>query len=496
MFFLARQSLGIDIRENSLRLAHLAGSGSKVKLLDYLSVPLPSPGGNLAEHETVLINTLNNFISKNQVKAEAIAVSIPQKEAIFRQLKVPALKPEEIRQVLEFEIERHVPFSLDEIYFDFKIIGPKEDGQLELALAAARRERINYLLSLLEKARIAYTRVQLSTFAFFAALTFQENTDKNSNYLLIDVGGHEIELGVVQKGQFVFAHRLGKQTLLNAVAAATAREDSSPGGTGLEEESRKLAQRLKQEINFLVTSLQKTHRETNLTKIFLAGSDFHPLLAEQLQEAAGIQTVAFNPLRGIEISAFTRQPAEAAVAMGLALEGLEASAQGFNLMPPEEQAAQKKGSSMTLPGILAAIAFLLAVGNGASYILKERNQLKRIEERLAQLQPKVRAVEESTHRYEQLLAQKQHLEILGRQPVSLLALLRELTVTLPRDVWLERLKLHGEEVEIGGFAKTASSLIPLLEESRLFKDVKFSSPITSRGGGKERFNIKMLLEEQ
>jgi general secretion pathway protein L len=81
--------------------------------------------------------------------------------------------------------------------------------------------------------------------------------------------------------------------------------------------------------------------------------------------------------------------------------------------------------------------------------------------------------------------------------------LKELTQVLPPSVWIWNLKCSGREVEISGFADSASELIPLLDKSPLFEKVEFSSPVTKererRGMAdkeRERFKIKMKLESR
>jgi len=72
---------------------------------------------------------------------------------------------------------------------------------------------------------------------------------------------------------------------------------------------------------------------------------------------------------------------------------------------------------------------------------------------------------------------------------------------LPSTVWIWNLKYTGKEIEISGFADSASDLIPLLDKSPLFEKVEFFAPVTKereRKMGvdkeKERFKIKMRLE--
>ena len=72
-------------------------------------------------------------------------------------------------------------------------------------------------------------------------------------------------------------------------------------------------------------------------------------------------------------------------------------------------------------------------------------------------------------------------------------------------MWIWNLKYTGKEIEISGFADSASDLIPLLDRSPLFEKVEFMAPVTKErmrmvvGGNvvdkeKERFKIKMRLE--
>ena len=50
-----------------------------------------------------------------------------------------------------------------------------------------------------------------------------------------------------------------------------------------------------------------------------------------------------------------------------------------------------------------------------------------------------------------------------------------------------------EQIQLDGFARAASELIPKLEESERFKNVKFASP-TTKAQERDRFSISMELE--
>ena len=65
-------------------------------------------------------------------------------EALVRRVSMPAATEENLRQVLEFEMDRLTPFKADEVYFDYRVVSrDAAAGQLHLQLAVARREVVD-----------------------------------------------------------------------------------------------------------------------------------------------------------------------------------------------------------------------------------------------------------------------------------------------------------------------------------------------------------------
>lgn len=65
-------------------------------------------------------------------------------EALVRRASMPAATEENLRQVLEFEMDRLTPFKADEVYFDYRVASrDAAAGQVHLQLAVARREVVD-----------------------------------------------------------------------------------------------------------------------------------------------------------------------------------------------------------------------------------------------------------------------------------------------------------------------------------------------------------------
>ncbi len=83
----------------------------------------------------------------------------------------------------------------------------------------------------------------------------------------------------------------------------------------------------------------------------------------------------------------------------------------------------------------------------------------------------------------------------AHRPGRVLLALKELTEILPDSARLTELTLSGDTMDLAGLASDAPGLIASLEASKLFKNVRFRSPVTRRPETtKDLFEISLTLE--
>ena len=66
---------------------------------------------------------------------------------------------------------------------------------------------------------------------------------------------------------------------------------------------------------------------------------------------------------------------------------------------------------------------------------------------------------------------------------------------MPRDAYLTTFRFRSGKIELEGFAKSASDLVPMLERSPFFKNAQFTSPVTKVQDNQERFSLATEIEE-
>jgi Tfp pilus assembly protein PilN len=158
------------------------------------------------------------------------------------------------------------------------------------------------------------------------------------------------------------------------------------------------------------------------------------------------------------------------------------------LRPRRLSRAQAITAGMAAATVLLGIVALLAPG------WREQRHLNRVNAEIARLEPNVKDADRvlrELERKRKLLATADGVETAAIRP---LPVLRDLTELVPNDTWLTTVSLDPKGVEITGAAAAASALIPLLENSPRLERVEFSSPVTRGRENKEQFRIRAAWE--
>ena len=181
-------------------------------------------------------------------------------------------------------------------------------------------------------------------------------------------------------------------------------------------------------------------------------------------------------------------------AVGLALKGLNGVPLDVNFIPRELRPKKKKNWSL-ICGVSLIVLLLLGLSSYTiSFFVKERFYLAELTGRVNALKGSVNKIEQMKEDIAEIENTIGSVEKIKVNEISKLDLLKELTEIIPEEMWLTRFsyteKKEEREIDLSGFANAASEIIPILEESEFFEDVKFKSSIVKdKSTDKEKFNL-------
>jgi Tfp pilus assembly protein PilN len=463
--------LGIDFRQNHLVLTILRRSFGRIKLVDYGVHPI-LPENQKEERQAQVVSLINTFISRHQISRERISVSIPREKVSVRFIRLPIATKENLRRVLEYETSKYTPFERGETYFDYHIL-KEEKEWLDLFAVFVKRVDVDHYLSSLKKIGIQPISIQVPFTAALNLFFYNEGAKEKEVSVLFDVSDLFFEMNLIQERNL-------RETLHLPLP--------SEG-----KESR------------MMNTLQRSGlKGDSLSKaeVFVYGLGSDDRMVASLKEIDQIKGVFFPPLNRIEARKPSSELQKIYSSIGIPLRELVKTHFDLDLLPLEmRKKVRQIGKPLLI--ILTSIALLLSLTWGIGVSMRYRKELNAITAEIKKRRPEVEAVERLQKQKEELVKEISGLGKVKMDEVSKIEILRELTQILPSTVWVWNFKYNGKEIEISGFADSASDLIPFLDKSPLFEKVEFLAPITKertmRGSEvkeKERFKIKARLESR
>lgn len=451
--------LGVAVGADEVSFVHVAKRLMKVSLRHARTLPLPVAGPERLEAFDL---ALTQFLHDIEVTPDQIVLSMPRRAAFVSRLMVPETARGSLRQIIDYEVERLLPFPKEEIYYDsLTYEAGGEERRLGVVVCGLPRRAVDEYLEVLARAQVRPQLVTLSGAALLSAVAFcSPLSDAPSAVVAVDNG--EAELSFIDKKRLVASHLFSLP------------QPDDPQGD--------LADLLAQGVarNLPGASLPEM-------PLFIWGADGALPLTVGMQHQLAALVVARFP-----VTAEQPLPTDALPALGAALQAVGEDAVGLNLLPVDKRAhREKRLSALTLGlvGLIVILGLVWAVGA----VVRERRILGTLTQQRTALEPSVRQVQEQEEASGRLMEQLRVVNEATSKRV--LPLLKNLTELIPTDVYLTSLRYKGADVELSGVAtRPPSELIGLLENSPCLHNVAPKAPFTKTAQG-ETFTLGAQVDQ-
>jgi Tfp pilus assembly protein PilN len=465
---ISEKSLGIDFKQDHLVLTLLRRSFARIDLVDYAVYPI-SPEAQKEEWEAQIISLVNTFVSEHQISRERVFIAVPREKVIARFIRLPLAAKENLRKVLEYEMPKYTPFERGEIYFDYCLLKEEKDW-LRLFAVFARKEDVDGYVSLLKKMGIQPISIQVPSVAALNLFFYNKGDSEGETSVLVDVAEPFFEMNLVHGKDWRESLHLPlpkneKEAKIISTFKRSGDVDSPENST-----------------------------------FFVYGLNADETILTSLKEADQLKGVLLPPMDRIQGEREKSKSNRIYASIGVPLMGLISPQVNLNLLPPDlRKKLREIGKPLLI--ILTSLALFLGLTWGAGTFMHYRKEREAVNAEIKKRRPAVEALEKLQKQRDAYRKEMVELDQIRSSEISKGEILEELTRLLPDTAWIWNLKYKSREIELSGFADSASDLIPLFDKSPLFEKVEFLAPVTKefqmRGDGnkeKERFKIKAKIE--
>ncbi len=297
----------------------LGQKGGKTSIVGYSNVPVPK---NLIANDTILDSDalavlLEQSLQRPQygrITTNRVVVSVPESKSFIRVIHIPHMSEAQADNAILFEAEAYIPLPMDQVYFDWQIIGKTLD-KMEVLIIASPKEFVDKFISAVEKVKLKLAAVEVESQAVVRALI---PTGSVENTLVVDLDAYKTALIMVERGnlQFTSSVPIAGNTFTDRIAQAltvpTPKAEAIKREFGIENttEYPNLKTYLLPAVNDLgaevknILKFHYDHSETKITKLLLSGGSaklkhLDELLIPDLAEFPDLKVEIANPLSNL-----------------------------------------------------------------------------------------------------------------------------------------------------------------------------------------------------
>ena len=369
---------------------------------------------------------IREMIKESQRKPGIVVGSIPRRLAMMRQISLPSHVERELRQMVELEVGRLVPYPKAEIVWDYVVLEKRAGGYSKILLVVIHQQWIRKYAQLLTQAGLIPSQITLSSEGL-AAYSHHDRNSPGPAAILAMESSHS-EMCFCQEGKLLF---------------------SRPIPWGVRDLSQGPHIDFMKEIVLTLKTYQREEMGDPINKLIIVSQEMPaPSFQNQLTSELNLPVEIVNSKESLD----------------------EPPSHKFNLLKGETKSILDKrlqNKEMVFAGCLLMVLLLANVVKSELVVLKNSLVLQKIHQELEQSQPAAQEIERK-------IDQMNFLRRKTGQALPALDYLEEIYRQAPPEVSFNLFNVSGNSFVLEGIARIGDSLNVFqgnLAGSALFKDV-------------------------
>jgi type IV pilus assembly protein PilM len=343
--------IGVDISTSAVKMVELSAVGRGAYRLEAYSIAaIPKDAitdGNVVGLEQVsdAVKLAWKLLGSREKRA---ALALPSAAVITKKVLMSAdLREVDMEAQVEAEANQYIPFPLEEVNIDFQIIGPAPNSpdEVEVLIAAARKEKIEDRVAAAEDAGLKVTVMDVDTYATEAAYSLVANQlpngGKEQTVMVVDIGAVMMHINVLHDNKSIYVREqafggaqltqeIQRRFGLSVEEAEIAKRKGGLPESYENEVLQPFTQSLSTEVARALQFFTSSTQYNRVDHIVLAGGCAAiPAVDVMVQDRTQVNTIVANPFQAMSVGTKVKQqqanidaPA-LIIACGLAMRGVD-----------------------------------------------------------------------------------------------------------------------------------------------------------------------------
>jgi type IV pilus assembly protein PilM len=311
-----KTTVGLDIGSGLIKVAVIDHSKKNQPELVRVAIA-PLTADAIVEGEVmdpgIVAEAIRTAMANAGVTTKEVVIAVGGRDVIVKKIQIERVKEQQVRELLRWEAEQHVPFDVESVELDHQTLDPQGTGpQMDVLLVAAKRELIQAKQRVLDEAGLVAVVVDVESFALHNGFEVNHPDAMSGIVGMLNIGHDVTNINVLEDGVPILSRDV-------AVGTRRLREDIVRERGLSDEEAERLLQGFDRSphldavietrgeeiavgVDRAVAFIQQSNRSAEIRQMFTCGGGARiPGLNEMLGNRLRMTVEQANPLANLKV---------------------------------------------------------------------------------------------------------------------------------------------------------------------------------------------------
>jgi len=199
-----KRCLGLDVGSKSIKLALLSRSEQGISLEHASLIPFEhDPNLSPKERQIRISHALEKALALQKINTDHICIALPGQSILTRYIEILEVSKDKIEQTIKYEAQQQIPFSLDEVIWDYHLFYKTKGTRREALLVAVKRSMVEETLETIQALERQVALMDINMLALYNALRYNDLISDDKLTAIIDIGARSTQV-VLSRGSDIW----------------------------------------------------------------------------------------------------------------------------------------------------------------------------------------------------------------------------------------------------------------------------------------------------
>jgi type IV pilus assembly protein PilM len=155
------------------------------------------PEGDL-DPSAYIVSAMRDLIRELGLRPAPLVLSMSGQAVFPRYVKLPPVSRDKVYQIIQYEAEQNVPFPIDEVVWDYQLIGDDIQDDINVMLVAVKTENVKRLTDCVTAAGLEPEIVDVAPMALYNCVRYNY-PDQDGCMMVLDIGARSSNLIFIEQ---------------------------------------------------------------------------------------------------------------------------------------------------------------------------------------------------------------------------------------------------------------------------------------------------------